>query len=323
MTDLSLQPTGPAGPGSPGTSWHAPTALLAEDDVRPGLELAQLIELATRADGHAPFGEHVLLTLSRAGQVEHVRLASRLDGQLAGYLVLSQTAGAAWYADLVTAPAHRGRGVATGLLTAAADHVASHGGGCLRTWAYTHGAPDALAGRLAMTVCREVVYQQRPLAEPVDCPPVAGVRVRVLRPEESAAWLELSNAAFTGHPENGGWTSYDLAWRLAAPWTDLSRFVVAVDARTDELLAGVWTKVEPGSTDGELYVVAVRPDQTGRGLGRLVVHTALRALADGGLRTASLYVDSANALALGLYASAGFATGHRDRCFELTVASSA
>jgi len=143
--------------------------------------------------------------------------------------------------------------------------------------------------------------------------------VRTLRRDEAGAWLALSNAAFDGHPENGGWTADDLGWRLAAPWTSLDRFVVAVDAGTDELLAGVWTEVESGSTEGELYVVAVRPDQAGRGLGRLVVRHALQVLAAHGLATASLYVDSTNTAALALYASAGFGTPHTDRCFELTV----
>lgn len=315
-----------------------PTALVSEQDVGPGLELAALLEAATRVDGHAPLGEHVMLTLAGSVQVEHVRIASRLDGRLVGYLVLSRTAGGAWYAELVTDPAERGRGVGAGLLLAGRDHVAGHGGGPLRVWAYSSGAPDALADRLGMTLCREVVFQQRALVDlpggllagvatagapgvgvPAVGVPAGGVRVRMLRREEAGAWLVLSNAAFAGHPENGGWTAYDLGWRLAAPWTDLDRFVVAVDAATDELLAGVWTKVEPGSGDGELYVVAVRPDQVGRGLGRLVVHSALGVLAARGLRTASLYVDSTNTAALSLYASAGFVTGHRDRCFQLDV----
>lgn len=118
-----------------------------------------------------------------------------------------------------------------------------------------------------MSVCRAVQYQQLPLAPgmtPVQAPP--GVRLRTLGREETGAWLALSNAAFPGHPENGGWTNEGLAWRLASPWTALDRFVVAADAVTDRLLGGVWTKVMPGSGEAELYVVAVHPDWTGRGV---------------------------------------------------------
>jgi hypothetical protein len=38
-------------------------AELSHDDLRPGLALARLLERAAAHDGHAPFGEHVLLTL--------------------------------------------------------------------------------------------------------------------------------------------------------------------------------------------------------------------------------------------------------------------
>src|SRR5664280_1590475 len=94
---------------------------------------------------HAPFGEHVLLTLDNQPRVNHARIVSRVGGLLAGYLALSDTPDGAWYAELGTAPAYRSRGVAANLLSAARGHVAGHGGGCLRTWAYTHRAPDALA----------------------------------------------------------------------------------------------------------------------------------------------------------------------------------
>lgn len=70
--------------------------------------------------------------------------------------------------------------------------------------------------------------------------------------------------------------------------SDLSRFVVLADDRTDQLLAGVWTKLEAGSTEGELYVVAVHPDHQGRGLGKVVVAPAMRVLSEHGLGTASL-----------------------------------
>lgn len=317
MTELRLLPGAVAAQAAPAEA--PPSTQVSHDDVRPGLELARLIADATRADGHAPFGEHVLLTLGQpaAGQPRaHRQPGRRPAGRLSGAV---RHAGRAWYAELVTAPAYRSRGVAASLLSAARGHVAGHGGGCLRTWAYTHGAPDALADKLGMDIRRQVRYQQRPLTAPPAPGAVPGVRLRTLRRDEAGAWLALSNAAFDGHPENGGWTADDLGWRLAAPWTSLDRFVVAVDAGTDELLAGVWTKVESGSTEGELYVVAVRPDQAGRGLGRLVVRHALQVLAAHGLATASLYVDSTNTAALALYASAGFGTRHTDRCFELTV----
>jgi mycothiol synthase len=293
-------------------------AKLTHDDLAPGLKLARLIGRITAADGHAPFGEHVLLTLDGRTQVEHASVALHHEGELIGFCVLSQTGGA-WYADFAVDPGHRGQGVGTALATAAASHVSGHGGGALRAWGPPTGASASLAKNLDMRVHRTLHYQERSLTGPTpQFRRVAGARLRSLRPEEAPAWLQLSNDAFQGHPENGGWTLADLQWRLNATWTDLARFVVAVDD-DDQLLAGVWTKVEPGSTLGELYVVAVQPKHAGTGLGRLVTTAALAALHEVGLATACLYVDEANTAAHRLYGDCGFHTAHIDTCFEMNV----
>lgn len=295
-----------------------PAATISHADLRPGLVLARLLADATRVDGHPPFGEHILLTLDGRRQQEHATVVIHGADGLDGCGVLSRTP-TAWYVDLVTAPDQRGRGVGTQLLAAARDHVVSHGGGLLRAWAHSSGAPDALAARFGMTVARSVSYQRRSLASAPAPSAPPGTWLRTLRPDESAAWLDLNNRAFDGHPENGSWTSADMAWRLAASWSDLSRFVVLAEADSDQLLAGVWTKVEPGSTEGELYVVAVHPDHAGRGLGRVVVTEALRVLAGRHLDVASLYVDGDNARAVALYAAAGFVEQHVDRCFAVSL----
>lgn len=300
------------------TSLHA---RLSHDDLRPGLELARLLERAAVHDGHAPFGEHVLLTLDGRLTQEHARITVHSERGLAGFCVLSRST-EAWYAELVTDPDARCQGVGAALLLAARRHVASHGGGLLRCWGSQPGAPAALARKIGMTVLRSLHFQRRHLPvdpDPQSRPSPTGVRVRMLRGEEAEAWLTLSNAAFLGHPENGGWTMTDLHWRLAATWTDLTRFPVAVDSN-DQLLAGVWTKAEPGAPDAELYVVAVHPRQGGRGVGELVVREALHALHAAGSTTATLYVDEANTRARALYDRVGFRTHHVDHCYQVDVA---
>ncbi len=237
----------------------------------PSGELQELMTEATSADRHAPFGEHVLLTLQGRRQVNHAKIASHIDGRLAGDLVLCESLDATWYAEFVTRPADRSQGVGTALLQAAVTHVASHGSGTLRTWAYSAGAPDALASRLGMWQYRAVGYQTRELTELPPVSPPATTRLRHLRVDELTQWLELSNWAFAGHPANGNWSHDDLSWRIAAPWTALDRFVVLTEQPSDALLGGVWTKLEPGSSDGELYVVAVRPYRAGQGIGRVLI----------------------------------------------------
>ena len=128
----------------------------------------------------------------------------------------------------------------------------------------------------------------------------------------------MSNAAFEGHEDNGGWTLGDLGWRMDSAWTNGHRFPVAVDHLG--LVAGVWTKVEPGSRTGELYVVAVHPRAQGRRLGRLVVARALRDLRKAGCDQAELYVDAENGPGRRLYAWAGFEPGVEHHCLEIAVA---
>lgn len=290
-----------------------------------------LVRACELADDHGPFGEHTLLTLHGQRQVRHARIAAVEAGGLAGFAVLSEGI-ESWYVELAVSPDRRRRGVGTALLAACREHVASHGGGLLRGWAHASGAEvDGLVRD--WTVSRSLLVLER---EPADSPPSApppvmavpdGMRLRTLDPAcgtDRDAWLELSNSAFAGHPENGGWTRDEVDWRMAADWTDGSRFPVVQEG--ERLVAGVWIKaVDPSPSEAgtgeacapELYVVAVAPDRQGRGLGRLVVAEALRLLRTYG--TTTLYVDADNVAALALYRRAGFVLHHRDRCFQTTV----
>src|SRR5664280_1320698 len=137
VTELRPLPGAVAAQAAPAEA--PPSTQVSHDDVRPGLELARLIADATRADGHAPFGEHVLLTLDNQPRVNHARIVSRVGCLLAGYLALPDTPDGAWYAELVTAPAYRSRGVAAPACcprpgaTLPATAAAACGPGCTRT----------------------------------------------------------------------------------------------------------------------------------------------------------------------------------------------
>lgn len=275
--------------------------------------LAALEAACREHDAHAPFDEHTLLTLQGQRQVPHARLVVRGDDHLVGCGVLSEGLDA-WYVELAVTPTARGAGAGRALLEAAHTHVCSHGGGLLRGWAHAQRGPaDALAAAVGAEVERTLLVLHRPLG---DVPHVPGVRP--LREGERDAWLALSNAAFVGHPENGGWARADLDWRMDAAWSDARRCpVVPAD---DGLLAGVWTKIDPACPDeGELYVVAVQPSAQGRGLGRRVVDAALHSLQEAGCRTAVLYVDAGNTAAVRLYAAAGFSPREEHRCLATRV----
>lgn len=283
--------------------------------------LDELIAACVVADGHAPFEEHTMLTLDGANQLPHSLFTYVEDAGLAGCAVLSEGV-AGWAVELAVHPVRRGEGLGRALLAAAVEHVGSHGGGTLRGWVHGGGrAQEALARGLRARTERRLLVLQRSLEDLPVTRCHDGVLVHRLDPSDDAdrdAWLELSNAAFLGHPENGGWGRADLDWRMSAPWTDGARFPVASDAFG--LAAGVWTKRDPGSADGELYVVAVHPRAQGRGLGRLVVAAAMRDLRDQGCQRSLLYVDADNAPARSLYGWAGYTPGAEHCCLAVDIA---
>ena len=97
----------------------------------------------------------------------------------------------------------------------------------------------------------------------------AGIGVRTYRgPSDDAELLRVNNAAFSRHPEQGGWTPDDIAERRAEPWFDAGGLFLAFDESTGRLAGFHWTKVHldrPGF--GEVYVLGVDPGEQGRGLG--------------------------------------------------------
>jgi mycothiol synthase len=71
---------------------------------------------------------------------------------------------------------------------------------------------------------------------------------------------------------------------------------------------------------GEIYVIGVDPSFHGHGLGRAMTVAGLVSLASRGVRVGMLYVESANAPALGLYYDLGFTLHHVERAFVLDSA---
>ncbi|MFD5070181.1 mycothiol synthase [Streptomyces sp. NPDC058369] len=279
-----------------------------------------LLAGAARTDGRQAVSEQGRLQL-RGGEREGVRhFLLTAGGVLAGYAQLEDTDPVeAPAAELVVHPAHRGHGHGRALGAA----LLAATGKRLRVWA--HGGKAAarhLAQVLGLSLFRELRQLRRPLsplnlAEPA-LPP--GVTVRTFVPgEDDAAWLAVNSAAFAHHPEQGSLTQRDLDDRKAEPWFDPKGFFLAEredGAGSTELIGFHWTKVHADEQLGEVYVVGIRPDAQGGGLGKALTAIGLRHLAAEGLPTAMLYVDADNPAALAVYERMGFVTHEVDLMYR-------
>ncbi|MBX6384092.1 MAG: mycothiol synthase [Microbispora sp.] len=282
------------------------TERLDDDQVAAVLALA---EAAAAADGVGPLNEHVMLQVRHGGGPGARAVLLYGDGDVAGFAHLDPPdPGEGPSGELVVHPAFRRRGLGRRLLGEALEAS----GGRLRLWA--HGdLPGAarLAASAGLTRVRSLWQMRRPLSEPLPEPVIPeGVRLRTFEPgRDEKPWLALNALAFATHPEQGSWTADDLELRMREPWFDPAGFFLAV--RGDTLAGFHWTKVHPGTQDGdepigEVYVVGVAPGERGTGLGRALTLAGLAHLRALGLAQVMLYVDEENTPAVRLYESLGF-----------------
>ncbi|MEE2854108.1 MAG: mycothiol synthase [Actinomycetota bacterium] len=294
----------------------------------------ELISAATEFDGVAPVGEQVLRELGH-DRTEHLLIRNpeaggTTPGAIIGYLNLSPPRdGETGMAELVVHPQARRRGIGSTLARAA---LAKTGAGN-RFWA--HGTLDparATASALGLAAVRELMQMRRSLRDlPDTVPQPPGVKIRTYAgAADDAELLRVNNAAFSYHPEQGGWTDVELAERRNEPWFDPAGLFLAFDDSGGEqagtLLGFHWTKVhldQPGL--GEVYVVGVDPSAQGRGLGQALTAVGIdwlgSRLADAPEPTVMLYVESDNVAAVRTYQRLGFTVHSVDTAYAVVPAA--
>lgn len=283
-------------------------------------EVEHLIERVYRADGHKPMDEHRWVDAAHGGRSEFASLVLTEEGHdhLVAYAQVTRGE-QSWAIDLVIDPHHRYDAliIAPRLLGAAVDLIAESGGGHVHYWVYEPTeAHTRIANLVGLSPGRDL-WQMRvplPLAETTD------LVTRTFVPGvDEEAWLEVNNAAFAWHPEQGGWTLDDVRQREDEPWFDAGGFLL--HERDGRMAGFCWTKVHEEPPVGEIYVIAVHPDFAGRGLGRALTVAGLAHLA-GSTDTGMLYVDADNAPAVKLYEALGFTVQSTNRAFVGDVRAS-
>ena len=281
--------------------------------------IQEIISAAIEFDGVAPVGDQVLRELGQQ-RTKHL-VAADSTGDVRGYLNLTPE-----MAELVVRPDARRNGIGAGLIQATLTET---GGDC-SFWAHgTLPAAKATAGAVGLTPVRELLQMRRSLRDVPAADVPGGVRIRTYAgPADDAEILRVNNAAFSWHPEQGGWTDSEIAERRAESWFDPEGLFLAFDTNGETLLGFHWTKVHaegagPGQDLGEVYVVGVDPAAQGRGLGRLLTVVGMAGLAQ---RLASvtdptvlLYVESDNTAAVQTYERLGFTVHIVDTAYRLSA----
>lgn len=271
---------------------------------------------ATETDGTAPLGEQAVKAVSPESDAVHLVVTS--GTRIVGYAGI--TAGEQAMAEAVVDPEFRGQGIGRRLV----ERALSEGGDTSRVWAHGNlAAAQAVAAALGLTVGRELLQMRRPLATP-ELPDVVvpkGVSLRTYRGhQDDAELLRVNNAAFSWHPEQGGWTEKGIAERRAEDWFDPAGVFLAFEEGTDTLLGFHWTKVhapEAGEDEiGEVYVVGIDPSAQGRGLGRVLTLAGLHYLRGRDLGSVLLYVEADNKAAVHTYGRLGFTRFHVDVAYS-------
>ncbi len=289
----------------------------AEVPAQAATQLRALFERAVAVDAVAPVSEQAVLSLDGTTHARH--LIATDGGRIVGYANLAPGHGPhPAMAEVVVDPRSRGRGIGNALVEAAL----TAGGSGSRVWA--HGnlpAARAVAGRLGLTVARELWQMRVDLAESglPELPARSDVVLRAYRgPEDDAELLRVNAAAFDWHPEQGIWTAADIAVRRDSGWFDPAGLIIATDATDPARLLGFhWTKMDPDLPGtGEVYVVAVDPAAQGRGLGRLLTVAGLSHMRSRGANRILLYTEADNTAAVRTYSGLGFAVAHVDAAYH-------
>lgn len=282
--------------------------------------IVSLVEGVTRRIGRRPLADHLWVDLVHAARPGAATVVARGPdaATVVGLCQLSPGADG-WVVGLVLADDADLPTVGADLLRRACAVVVAAGGGRVHWWVTAGtGEEDTVATAVGFRHDRTLLQMR------VDLPLPGSADLLDTRPfrvgADEQAFLEVNNAAFAGHAEQGGWDLATLRQREEEDWFDPAGFLL--HWRDGELAGFCWTKLhdEADGRTGEIYVIGVHPRYHGHGLGRALTRAGLHSIAARGVRRGMLFVDADNPAATELYRSLGFHVTRTDRAFVADVA---
>ena len=295
-------------------------------------EARALIAEAEAHDGASPVSDQAMLAAAQGQRVllRFSEAAGEAGEAVAAVAPIAVGIVGQGEVDLAVRPDARGRGVGS----AALAQTLARTNGELRAWAHGENpAAEALLARAGFAPVRTLLRMALDPAllpsdgrDPLALQAPAGLRLRAFDPEQpadAAAWVRSNAAAFASHPEQGRITEADFALMRQEPWFEPDDLILLAEEPGPELAGSAWIKTVRGDegVECELYAVGVRPEQAGRGLGRLLLDVALARMAQHAPTRVTLYVDGENERAVRLYEHASFTVDSRSRQWARAASS--
>ncbi|MET8981858.1 GNAT family N-acetyltransferase [Streptomyces sp. NPDC004539] len=215
-------------------------------------------------------------------------------------------------------PRHRGRGLGAWLLAWVEARARERGGDRLaQTLADSdHAAVSLLVSRgYSRLVTEWLLHIATPVEPEVPRPP-AGVTVRAFRPGDEQAAYRLTEDAFDEWQQRrksyAEWAGHTVGRTTFAPAASPVAFA------GDEMVGAVLSLDVPGGEEGYVERVAVRRDQRGRGIARVLLLEAFRAFQRQGRPGCTLWTHSDTG-ALSLYEHIGMTVRRSSTVYSRTL----
>jgi len=140
-------------------------------------------------------------------------------------------------------------------------------------------------------------------------------RIRSFNRADVDEMISVNRAAFKDHREAGALDTEEMSRYQSESWFDADGIFIAED-ESGRAVGFCWTKVHPNG-DGEIFRIAVDPQNQGRGLGVALLGAGFSYLSGrSDVLRGVLWVDAGNTTAMDLYRSIGMTRDGSNREFS-------